>query len=180
VPRWPTASVARTLLTDPRFSDAASSPRMRRRSRRSWTKCFGAQPMPTGTKSLERPASRRRVQTLPIHQRSAAAGERHRRPAWRASGGDLTSTISAPFAVAGVAKVPARRAPELGGASTTTRCWKGWGSTATQIDGLRVSGAIPKKRAESQLGDDHESETRSRTAGRLFGSRPQRRAASFR
>ena len=63
------------------------------------------------------------------------------------AGGNLTSTISSPIRVAGVTKVPARRAPELG--EHNDEVLEQLGFDATQIDGLRVSGAIPKKRAKA-------------------------------
>ena len=58
------------------------------------------------------------------------------------AGGKLTSTISSPIQVHGVAKVPARRAPgawraQRGGSQQL-------GFSASEIDGLRASGAIPK------------------------------------
>src|SRR6202022_986952 len=58
------------------------------------------------------------------------------------AGGKLTSTISSPIQVHGVAKVPARRAPGLG--EHTEEILRELGFNATEIDGLRASGAIPK------------------------------------
>jgi len=66
---------------------------------------------------------------------------------WRAAGGDLTSTISSPIRVAGVAKVPARPRPELG--EHNDELLKELGFDATEIDGLRVSGAIRRNRAKA-------------------------------
>jgi crotonobetainyl-CoA:carnitine CoA-transferase CaiB-like acyl-CoA transferase len=58
------------------------------------------------------------------------------------AGGKLTSTISSPIQVHGVAKVPARRAPALG--EHNEEILKQLGFSATEIDDLRASGATPK------------------------------------
>jgi crotonobetainyl-CoA:carnitine CoA-transferase CaiB-like acyl-CoA transferase len=58
------------------------------------------------------------------------------------AGGKLASTISSPIQVHGVAKVPARRAPELG--EHNDEILKDLGFNANTIDSLRVSGAVPK------------------------------------
>jgi len=56
------------------------------------------------------------------------------------AGGKLTSTISSPIQVHGVAKVPARRAPEIG--EHNEEILRQLGFDATEIDGLRTSGAV--------------------------------------
>jgi formyl-CoA transferase len=58
------------------------------------------------------------------------------------AGGKLTSTISSPIQVHGVAKEPARRAPGLG--EHTEQILGELGFDAKDIDGLRASGAVPK------------------------------------
>jgi crotonobetainyl-CoA:carnitine CoA-transferase CaiB-like acyl-CoA transferase len=58
------------------------------------------------------------------------------------AGGKLTSTISSPIQVHGVAKVPARRAPDLG--EHNEEVLRELGFDAKDIDGLRASGAVPK------------------------------------
>jgi crotonobetainyl-CoA:carnitine CoA-transferase CaiB-like acyl-CoA transferase len=58
------------------------------------------------------------------------------------AGGKLTSTISSPMQVHGVAKVPAKRAPGIG--EHNEEVLKQLGFSAAEIDGLRASGAIPK------------------------------------
>jgi crotonobetainyl-CoA:carnitine CoA-transferase CaiB-like acyl-CoA transferase len=58
------------------------------------------------------------------------------------AGGKLTSTISSPIQVHGVAKVSAKRAPAIG--EHNEEVLKQLGFSATEIDGLRTSGAVPK------------------------------------
>ncbi len=58
------------------------------------------------------------------------------------AGGNLKFTISSPMQVHDVAKVPAKRAPELG--EHNEEVLKELGFDAKEIDGLRASGAIPK------------------------------------
>jgi len=58
------------------------------------------------------------------------------------AGGKLTSTISSPIQMHGVAKVPARRAPALG--EHNEEVLQQLGFSASDIDGLRASGATPK------------------------------------
>jgi formyl-CoA transferase len=57
-------------------------------------------------------------------------------------GGKLTSTISSPIQLHGVAKVPARRAPNLG--EHTEEILRDLGFDADGIEDLRASGAVPK------------------------------------
>src|SRR5712664_4029578 len=58
------------------------------------------------------------------------------------AGGKLTSTISSPLQVHGVAKVSAKRAPKIG--EHNEEVLRELGFRATEIDGLHESGAIPK------------------------------------
>ena len=58
------------------------------------------------------------------------------------AGGKLTSTISSPIQVHGVAKVSAKRAPQLG--EHNEEVLRELGFSAAEIDGLRASGATPK------------------------------------
>ena len=58
------------------------------------------------------------------------------------AGGNMTSTISSPFQVHGVTKMPARRAPALG--EHNEEVLRELGFSVSEIDGLRASGAIPK------------------------------------
>src|ERR1700728_770867 len=63
------------------------------------------------------------------------------------AGGKLTSTISSPIQVHGVAKVPAKRAPQIG--EHNGQVLEQLGFTAAEVDALRASGAVPdaKERA---------------------------------
>jgi formyl-CoA transferase len=58
------------------------------------------------------------------------------------AGGKLTSTISSPIQLHGVAKVPARRAPDLG--EHTEEILRDLGFDAKGIEDLCASGAVPK------------------------------------
>ena len=58
------------------------------------------------------------------------------------AGDKLTSTISSPIQVHGVAKAPARRGPDLG--EHNEEILRELGFDAKDIDGLRASGAVPK------------------------------------
>jgi formyl-CoA transferase len=58
------------------------------------------------------------------------------------AGDNLTSTISSPIQVHGVAKIGARRAPELG--EHNDEILKDLGFDAKTIDSLRATGAVPK------------------------------------
>jgi len=58
------------------------------------------------------------------------------------AGGKLTSTISSPIQLHGVAKVPARRAPNLG--EHTDEVLQELGFDAKGIEDLRAGGAVPK------------------------------------
>jgi formyl-CoA transferase len=57
------------------------------------------------------------------------------------AGEKLTSTISSPIQVHGVAKAPARRAPRIG--EHNDEVLKELGFTPNDIDGFRASGTIP-------------------------------------
>ena len=58
------------------------------------------------------------------------------------AGDKLTSTISSPIQVHGIAKVPARRAPDIG--EHNEEVLRQLGFNAAEIDGLHASGAVPK------------------------------------
>jgi crotonobetainyl-CoA:carnitine CoA-transferase CaiB-like acyl-CoA transferase len=58
------------------------------------------------------------------------------------AGDDLTSTISSPFQVTGVAKIPAKRAPDIGEHNEEILAELNF--SASEIDGLHASGTVPK------------------------------------
>jgi formyl-CoA transferase len=63
------------------------------------------------------------------------------------AGGKLTSTISSPIQVQGVTKVDAKRAPALG--EHNEQVLKQLGFSASDIDGLRASGAVPNAKVRA-------------------------------
>jgi crotonobetainyl-CoA:carnitine CoA-transferase CaiB-like acyl-CoA transferase len=63
------------------------------------------------------------------------------------AGGKLTSTISSPLQVHGVAKVPAKRAPKIG--EHNEEILQQLGFSAAEINGLHESGAIPKAKGQA-------------------------------
>jgi formyl-CoA transferase len=131
------------LLTDPRFSDPAKLTANMPQLAAILDEVFGAQPMPhwyevfngvhvtfgpvRGPQEvINDPQLRANDIVVPLE----GAGER------------LTSTISSPIQVHGIAKVPAKRAPELG--EHSEQVLRELGFSATEIDGLCTSGATPK------------------------------------
>jgi crotonobetainyl-CoA:carnitine CoA-transferase CaiB-like acyl-CoA transferase len=131
------------LLTDPRFSDPAKLIANMPQLGAILDEVFGAQPMAHWYEVFNG-----------VHVTFGAVQgpqEVIKDPQLRANdivvplegaGGKLTSTISSPIQVHGVAKAPARRAPALG--EHNEQILKQLGFSATEIDGLRASGATPK------------------------------------
>jgi crotonobetainyl-CoA:carnitine CoA-transferase CaiB-like acyl-CoA transferase len=64
------------------------------------------------------------------------------------AGGNIKFTISSPIKVHDVAKVPAKRAPEIG--EHSEEVLKEIGFDATQIDGFRASGVVPRARQAAE------------------------------
>jgi crotonobetainyl-CoA:carnitine CoA-transferase CaiB-like acyl-CoA transferase len=142
-------AIGRTdLLTDPRFSNPANLVANMGQLATILDEVFGAQPMAhwyevfNGThvtfgvvrepqEVINDPQLRANDIVVPLE----------------GAGGKLTSTISSPIQVHGVAKVPAKRAPALG--EHNEEVLRQLGFSATEIDGLRASGATPnaKERA---------------------------------
>jgi crotonobetainyl-CoA:carnitine CoA-transferase CaiB-like acyl-CoA transferase len=131
------------LLTDPRFSDSAKLVANMPQLTAILDEIFGAQPMAhwyevfnaihvtfgavRGPQEvIDDPQVRVNEIVVPLE----------------GAGGKLTSTISSPIQVHGVAKVPARRAPALG--EHNEEVLKQLGFCASEIDGLRASGVTPK------------------------------------
>jgi len=67
------------------------------------------------------------------------------------AGENLKHTVSSPIKVHGVAKVPARRAPDLG--EHNDEVLRELGFSTTEIEGLRVSGTIPRVEQRSVAAD---------------------------
>jgi crotonobetainyl-CoA:carnitine CoA-transferase CaiB-like acyl-CoA transferase len=137
-------AIGRTdLLTDPRFSDPASLMANMSQLATILDEVFGSQPMAHWYEAfngvhvtfgvvrepqdvIKDPQLRLNDIVVPLE----------------GAGGKLTSTISSPIQVHGVTKVPARRAPALG--EHNEEILKQLDFSASEIDGLRASGATPK------------------------------------
>jgi crotonobetainyl-CoA:carnitine CoA-transferase CaiB-like acyl-CoA transferase len=133
------------ILTDPRFSDPAKLTANMPQLAAILDEVFGAQPMAhwyevfsglhvtfgavRGPQEvIDDPQLRLNDMVVPLE----------------GAGGKLTSTISSPFQVHGVAKASARRAPDLG--EHNEAILQELGFDAKDIDGLRAGGAVPKAR----------------------------------
>ena len=130
------------LLTDPRFSDPAKLMQNMPQLTAILDEVFGSQPMMHWNEvfngvNVTFGAVRGPQEVINDPQLKAndivvpleGAGE------------NLKFTVSSPIQVHDVAKVPARRAPEIG--EHNEEILKELGFSATAIDGLRTSGAIP-------------------------------------
>jgi crotonobetainyl-CoA:carnitine CoA-transferase CaiB-like acyl-CoA transferase len=130
------------LLADARFSDAAKLAANAAQLTAILDEVFSAQPMAHWHDVFERAHITFGVVKEP--------GEVVKDPQLRendivvpiiGAGGKLKFTISSPMQVHGVAKAPARRAPELG--EHNEQVLEQLGFSATEIEGFRASGAIP-------------------------------------
>ena len=131
------------LLTDPRFSDPAKLAANRPQLTAILDDVFAAQPMAHWYQvfaGLHVTFGAVRGPQEVIDDPQLAANDIV--VPLEGAGGKLTSTISSPIQVHGVAKVPARRAPDLG--EHTEEILRALGFDAKDIDGLRASGAVPK------------------------------------
>jgi crotonobetainyl-CoA:carnitine CoA-transferase CaiB-like acyl-CoA transferase len=142
-------AIGRTdLLTDPRFSNPANLSANMAQLTAILDEVFGAQPMAHWYEVFDG-----------VHVTFGVVRDPQEvinDPQLRANdivvpldgaGGKLTSTISSPIQLHGVAKVPAKRAPGLG--EHNEEVLRELGFSASEIDGLRASGATPnaKERA---------------------------------
>jgi formyl-CoA transferase len=131
------------ILTDPRFSDPAKLAQNQPQLAAMLDEIFGSQPMSHWYEVFNG-----------VHVTFGAVREPQEvinDPQLRANdivvplegaGDKLTSTISSPIQLHGVTKVPARRAPGIG--EHNDQVLGELGFSATEIDGLRISGAIPQ------------------------------------
>jgi crotonobetainyl-CoA:carnitine CoA-transferase CaiB-like acyl-CoA transferase len=131
------------LITDPRFSDTAKQATNAAQLRAILDDTFAKQPMQHWSEVFD--------QSHITYGAILAPTEVVKDPQLRANnivvplegaGGKLTSTISSPMQIHGVAKVPARRGPGLG--EHNEEILKQLGFGASDIDGLQTSGAVPK------------------------------------
>ena len=136
------------LLTDARFADPAKQAANSAQLTAILDQTFASQPMAHWREVFEQAHL-----TFGVVQ---APSEVIKDPQLRANdivvpldgaGGNLKFTISSPLQVHGVAKVPARRAPELG--EHSEEILKQLGFNANEIDSLRASGAVPKARGRA-------------------------------
>jgi formyl-CoA transferase len=143
--RWPalvTAIDKPELLTDPRFADAEKILKNSKELAAIMDETFSAKPMSYWADVL----SKARV-TFGIVQspadvtRDPQLFENEMIVPIQGAGGNLKSTVSSPIQVRDVTKVPAKRAPELG--EHNEEILRELGFSATEIDGLRTSGAVP-------------------------------------
>jgi crotonobetainyl-CoA:carnitine CoA-transferase CaiB-like acyl-CoA transferase len=147
--RWPALAngIGRPdLLTDPRFSDAAKLVANSAQLMAIFDEVFSSQPMAHWREVFDQAHIPFGVVQTP--------GEVINDPQLlendiivplEGAGGNLKSTISSPIQMRGVSKAPAKRAPEIG--EHNEEVLKELGFSATEIDGLRASGAIPQVKA---------------------------------
>ena len=131
------------LLTDPRFSEPAKLIANMPQLTAILDDVFGAQPMAHWYEVF----SGIHVTFGAVRRPQEVIGD----PQLRANdivvplegaGGKLTSTISSPIQVHGMTKLPAQRAPALG--EHNEEVLRELGFSASEIDGLQVSGAISR------------------------------------
>jgi len=131
------------LLADPRFSDPASLMQNRPQLTAILDELFGSQPMSHWYEVF----SDAHVTFGAVRGPQEVVADPQLRlndivVPLEGAGGKLTSTISSPIQVHGVTKVPAKRAPALG--EHNEQVLRQLGFSATEIEGLHASGAVPK------------------------------------
>jgi len=130
------------LLTDPRFSDPAKQATNAAQLRQILDEEFAKQPMAHWREVFDKAHITFGAILDPaevIHDPQLRANNII--VPLEGAGGKLTSTVSSPMQIHGVAKEPARRAPELG--EHNDEILKELGFDAAQIEGLHTSGAVP-------------------------------------
>ena len=150
--RWPALAkgIGRPdLLTDPRFDDPAKQAANAGQLTAILDEVFGSQPMAHWYEVLDQAdITFGAVQTPADVIKDPQLKANEIVVPLEGAGGNLTSTISSPIRVHGVTKVPAQRAPELG--EHNDEVLNELGFDATEIDGLRANGAVPKDRAKAR------------------------------
>ena len=131
------------LLADPRFSDPAKLEANRPQLTAILDEIFGAKPMAHWYEIFRGV----HVAFGAVRDPEEVINDRQLRSndivvPLEGAGGKLTSTISSPIEVHGVAKVSAKRAPALG--EHTDQVLGQLGFSAKEIDGLHASGALGK------------------------------------
>jgi formyl-CoA transferase len=131
------------LLTDPRFSDPAKLTANMGQLADIFDEVLSAQPMAHWSEAF----NGAHVTFGVVREPQEVINDPQLRAndivvSLEGAGGKLTSTISSPIQMHGVAKVPAKRAPALG--EHNEEVLEQLGFSAGEIDGLRASGALPK------------------------------------
>jgi crotonobetainyl-CoA:carnitine CoA-transferase CaiB-like acyl-CoA transferase len=149
--KWPTLATGigrPDLLTDPRFADPAKQAANSAQLTAILDEVFASQPMAHWHKVFDHGHITFGVARAPTDVISdPQLKENDIVVPIEGAGGNVKFTVSSPFQVHGVAKVPAKRAPDLG--EHSDEILKQLGFSATEIDGLRASGAIPKVKEQA-------------------------------
>src|SRR5262249_14101397 len=131
------------LLTDPRFTDAAKLAANSAQLTAILDEVFGSQPMAHWREVFDQAHIPFGVVQMPSEViNDPQLLDNDIIVPLEGAGGNLKSTISSPIQMRGVTKAPAKRAPEIG--EHNEEVLKELGFSATEIDGLRASGAIPQ------------------------------------
>ena len=143
--RWPGLVMAidkPELLTDARFSDAEKILANSKELAAILDAAFSAKPMAYWADALSKAHVTFGIVQSPADvTRDPQIFENEMIVPLQGAGGTLKSTVSSPIQVRNVTKVPAKRAPELG--EHNEEILRELGFSATEIDGLRTSGAVP-------------------------------------
>jgi formyl-CoA transferase len=144
--RWPAliTGIGRPeLLSDARFADAAQLTANSAQLTAILDEVFGSQPMAHWREVFDRAHITFGVVRAPTEViNDPQLRENNIIVPLEGAGENLKFTVSSPIQVHDVAKVPAKRAPEIG--EHSQEILKQLGFDAKEIDGLRASGAVPK------------------------------------